>query len=148
MKNIARRRPAIHGQPANAFDVSGQQATAIKKFNENIRYIQGFRATIPQGTSTLNINLNASGRFMLGVAVIPVSGADITDTTGSLSVNNNNLLLGANLANFNPNFVQGLEYIATPQPLVGNDTISWQFNKTNASTIYAYINIFYVPRIK
>jgi len=128
-------------------DVSSRQAQQTKSFNQGLRYVQGFRSQIPQGNISVPINLNSSGRTLLGIAVIPVTGADISDTQITFVVNNNNMLINVNVENLNPNFVQGMIFFPTPQPLFGNDNINLNFTKNNAGTVNAIINIFYIPRL-
>jgi len=128
-------------------DVSYQQSQQTKSFNQGLRYVQGFRTQIPQGNISVPINLNSSGKALLGIAIIPVASADISDTQTTFVVNNNNLLINVCTINLNPNFVNGMIFFPTPQPLFGNDNINLNFTKNDVGTINAIINIFYVPRL-
>lgn len=135
----------VSGQPTG-YGVNEQQAQNVKKFNKDLRYVQGFRTPLNSGSNTVTITLNAPGKMLLGVSVIPVSAADITDTQVSFSINNNNVLIGAAASNMNPQYVQGMIYFPTPQPLSGNDTIAFSINKNDVGSINVIINVFYVPR--
>lgn len=136
------RRPAGTAYPANG----AQQAAQTKSFNKDLRYVQGFRQALNQGTANVSISLNSAGKFLLGVSVIPISGADITDTQVSLLINNNNVLLESAASNMNPIAVQGMLYFPTPQPLQGGkDIINLSIKKNDSGAINVMINVFYVP---
>lgn len=124
-------------------------AQGVKEFNKDKMYTQGFRTLINASTTTnVTIQLNSPGKFLLGISIIPVSGtnADIADCQIQLIVNNNNILLNVGAPNMNPNFVQGILYFPTPQPLMGNDSISINVIKNNAANVTIVGNIFYVPQ--
>lgn len=139
------RRP-VRSQP-NSFEATPKEVTQTQKFNKNLRYVQGFRFQLPQGATSQTIRLNSSGKELLGISIIPVTAADQSDTQISFIVNNNNLLIDTDAENLNPNFVQGMIFFPTPQPLFGNDTIQLNFTKNNVGTINVIVNIFYVPRV-
>jgi|SRR6478752_9228723 len=145
MAKIVKRRP--NAQPAS-FEVSPNRLQATQKFNEKIRYSQGYRANINNGENTIPIKLSSSGREMLGIAIIPTgTSTDINDCQIGFVVNNNNLLTQVAANNLNPAFVQGMIFFPTPQPLNGNDTINVTVTKNNAGTIAVIVNVFYVPQI-
>jgi hypothetical protein len=121
-----------------------------RAFNKDLRYVQGFQSTlVSSGTVNVPIALNSSGRQLLGIAVIPITGtnADLTNTQLTLVVNNNNLLLNAATANLIPNYVQNMMFFPTPQPLSGNDVITIQITNNAATTPGVLINVYYVPQI-
>jgi len=134
----------------NSFDVNQRQIAQTRKFNNNLRYVQGYRNSIA-GTSTtpITITLNAAGRELLGIAIFPVTGllTTLADTQIKFVVNNNNLLLNVGANSLNPNFVQGMIFFPTPQPLFGNDSISLEVTKNDATAVIIIANIFYVPRV-
>lgn len=133
----------------SGFDVSQQQAKNVKNFNDDLRYVQGVKAAITGGsTAPITITLNAAGRRLLGISIMPVDGslATLADSQLKFIVNNNNLLLGVGANNLNPNFVQNMIFFPTPQPLSGNDSISIEFTKNNAGDTSIIINVFYVPQ--
>ena len=134
----------------SGFNVSQRQAQGIKKFNEDLVYVQGIKAAITGGGSTasITINLNSSGRKLLGISVTPTDGLlpTLADSQLTFTVNNNNLLLNVFANNLNPNFVQNMVFFPTPQPLVGTDSISMNFTKNNAGDTSIIINVFYVPQ--
>jgi hypothetical protein len=139
-----RRRPGQ--QPASL--PGAASPVNIKKFNEGLRYVQGFRQALASASTTpITITLNAAGKRLLGFSVIPVSGtnSDISDCQVNIIVNNNNVLLNAGLQNLNPNFVQNMIFFPTPQPLTGKDTINFNVNKNNSGAVTIIINCFYVP---
>src|SRR6478609_2331432 len=145
MGKIVRKRP--NAQPAS-FEVSPNRLQQTQKFNEKIRYSQGYRANVNQGANTVPIKLSASGREMLGIAIIPTGAStDISDCQIDFVVNNNNLLTQVAASNLNPVFVQGMIFFPTPQPLNGNDTINVGIQKNNAGSIAVIVNVFYVPQI-
>jgi len=142
---LAKRR-----SQGNAFGVpSLAKVNRIKQFNKEIRYVQGFRQQLNGSTTTpVTISLTASGKFLLGISIVPVGTGDISDTQISFIVNNNNLLNTVAAQNLNPNFVQGdMEFFPLPQPLQGNDTIQANFLKNDANTVNIILNIFYIPRL-
>lgn len=129
------------------YDASPKQIQKTRAYNRELRFVQGFRLTVNPGNSVNSLTLNSAGKFLLGIALIPALGGVISDTAVSLLVNNNNLLTTANAQNLNPNFVQGMIFFPTPQPLVGNDTIQLNFSKTDAGTVIIYADVFYQPQI-
>jgi hypothetical protein len=141
-----RRRP--NSQPAG-YNVTGNEAKQTKSFNKNLRYVQGIRTTIAAlSTTPITISLNSPGKFLLGISLMPESGtiSDIAACQVKFVVNNNNILLNAQAQNLCPNYVQGMIFFPTPQPLIGTDSITMDVTKNNASAIVIYINVFYVPR--
>lgn len=129
--------------------ISPQGAQDIKKFNRNLRYIQGTRLQLnASGTTSLQISLNASGIQFLGFTIVPASGllTTLADTQVTLMINNNSLVLNASANNTNPNFVSNMIFFPTPQPLFGNDNIQMTFNKNDANAVFVTANIFYIPR--
>lgn len=130
-----------------SWSVSAQQGANVKAFNQTVRYVQGFRTPIPNGTSNVPINLNSSGKSLLGISVTPIATADISDCQFTFVVNNNNLLINVAGPNLNPNFVQGMIFFPVPQPLYGNDNINFSITKNDAGTVNVILNIFYIPRI-
>ncbi len=123
-----------------------------QKFNEKIRYIQGFRSTVTASSvTTVTITLNSVARWLLGITIMPVSALLTTlgDTQVSLIVNSNNLLLNVAANNLNPNFVGGaMIYYPTPQELFGNDSIQLSFTKNDAASPVVLYNFYYLPMIK
>jgi hypothetical protein len=138
----ANRRP--NSQPGFMTNESVQKGRAI---NENMRYCQGFRVAVNNGTSTTNFSLNSAGKFLLGISMLPISSTALNDTAITFSVNNNNLLLNFAAPNLNPNFVQNMIFFPLPQQLQGNDSMTMQMNKSDATDIFAYVNIFYIPML-
>jgi hypothetical protein len=123
------------------------QAQSTQKFNERMRYVQGFRYAVTGSTQTTQkLVLNSPGKMLLGLTLIPVSAADISDIGLDFKVNNNNLLIGLSANNLNPSYVQGMIYYPLPQPLQGNDSIQATFNKSNAGDITIYLNVYYLPQ--
>jgi hypothetical protein len=123
---------------------------AAKSFNKNLRYVQGFRnAVAASSITTVQINLNAAGKFLLGIAIFPISALLTTlgDTFVTMTVNNNTILFNMGINNLNPNFVQSMIFFPTPQPLSGKDTITLSVNKQDAGATTIYTNVFYVPRM-
>ncbi len=142
---IVKRRP--NNQPAS-YEATPAQVAAAKKFNNDLRYVQGFTNTCAaSSSSTLSVTLNAPGRRLLGIAIIPtVSTTDISNLKLTMTVNNNNVLMNAAAQNLCPGYVQGMIFFPIPQPLFGNDTISIVFTNGSASGIDTITNVFYVPR--
>jgi len=140
------RRPA-QTQPV-AYDVSKQGADTSKKFNQQLRYSEGFRyAALAAGSNTQqNIQLNSPGKMLLGLTIIPATGSDIADTQISLTVNNNVVIKGLSAQNTNPNFVGSMIFFPAPQHLFGNDIIQLNIDHHGASPITVTANLFYVPR--
>lgn len=130
--------------------VSAHAATAIKNFNSQLVYVQGFRSVINgTGTTPVTINLSSSGQELKGIALIPVTGtnADLANLQVTYVVNNNNILLNVGAPNLNPNFFQGAYYFPTPQPLIGNDMITLNVTNNSGSQVTILANVFYVPRM-
>jgi hypothetical protein len=142
---MIRRRPA--SQPVS-YQVSPENLKKTKEFNENLRYVQGFRTTVPAGaTVPVQIGLTAPGRKLLGIALIPSSKTtDISDVLTTLVVNNNNVLLNTSSSNANPLDTQGMIFFPVPQPLAGNDTITLTYQNNSAVSVIINCNVFYVPR--
>lgn len=129
------------------YDVSASEAQKVKDFNTKIRYVEGFRFTIPGNSQTpFNVVPAAPGKFCLGVSMNLVTGSDLSDTTVSLIINNNNILNDCAVNNLVPQLVQGMLFFPTPNPLSGNDKITFNFNKSNAGTVFLYCNFFYLPQ--
>jgi hypothetical protein len=132
------------------YNVSQQEANKIKSFNEKLRYVQGFKATLPGSGSTvpITITLNSAGKMLLGISIQSTDGTltALADTQLKFVVNNNNLLLDVAANNLNPNFVQNMIFFPTPQPLVGTDSISLQVTKNDANAVSVIVNVFYVPQ--
>lgn len=142
---VVKRRP--NTQPAG-YGPSAAQASATKKFNEDLRYVQGFSNICGAGSSSqLTVNLNAPGKRLLGIAIIPTTNTmDISNLKITFIVNSNNVLLNVGAQNLCPNYVQGMIFFPIPQPLFGNDTITATFTNASGSSIETITNVFYVPR--
>jgi hypothetical protein len=132
------------------YNVSERQAENIKNFNNQLRYVQGFKASLAGNGSTtpVTISLTSSGRQLLGISIMPTDGTltALADTQLNFVVNNNNMLLNAGANNLNPNFVQNMMFFPTPQPLVGTDSMSLQITKNDAGAVSVIINVYYVPQ--
>ena len=129
-----------------SYGVNAKEALETKKFNKVMRYVQGFRTIINNGSNTLNITLNSPGKKLLGISIVPVGTGDISDTQISLLVNNNSVLTEVASQNINPQYVQSMIYFPLPQPLQGNDNFTFTIKKNDVNTITAIIDIFYVPQ--
>jgi hypothetical protein len=131
------------------FGITQRGARRTKSFNEKIRFVQGIRTPITGSTITsATIQLQAAGMFLLGIAVFPVTGllTTLADTNVKFVVNNLNLLLSVGANNLNPNFVEGMMFYPTPQPLSGTDSITIEFNKQDAGNTTVYTNVYYIPQ--
>lgn len=143
MPNIQTRNRARYPQ----IGANGAQKT--KDFNKNLRVMQGFRSAIAASSTTnITITLNSPGLRLLGIAIYPTTAILTTlgDTQINFVVNNLNLLLGVGANSLNPNFVQNMLFLPTPQPLQGNDSINLAVIKNDAGTATILTQIFYVPR--
>jgi hypothetical protein len=140
MINRRLRNLPTNGQP-------GGKNINTKNFNKQSRLIDGFKYTINAGgTSTQTIVLSATGRFLLGLSLIPITGSDITNMAFTFNINGLNLTNGANANNFNPaNILK--EYFDLPQPLKGNDAINATFVNNGAADATLYLDVFYLPRV-
>jgi len=124
-----------------------KQAAAVKQFNQELRYVQGFSITTPSaGTTTTNITFLAPGKKLLGIAIIPGSATNLADSSFTLTVNNNNVCNSMGANNANPNFVGSMIFFPTPQPLSGNDTLKLIYTNGGALSNTIIVNFFYVPR--
>jgi hypothetical protein len=129
---------------------SSADSQPVKKFNAGLRVVQGFRNAIAaSGTTTVTLSLLSSGRKLLGISIVPVSGTLVTlaDTQVTLIVNNFNLILSMSANNLNPNFVGNMMFFPCPQILKGNDSISLSVLKNDAGATTITTNLFYVPAI-
>ena len=143
MTTIKRR-----GTGQTGFEPDKEQVAQGKAFNENLRYLQGFKQAVGAGSTVpLQISLNAPGRALLGMAIYPtVATQDISDCTATVLVNNNNVVNNAGLQSFNPTFVGSMMFLPIPQPLFGNDTITVNLTNNSGVTVTVACNVFYVPR--
>lgn len=130
------------------YDVNAQGAQSSKKLNENLRYTQGFYySALAAGSNTpQTVKLNAPGKMLLGLTVIPLAASDISITLITLSVNNNNVILNTAAQNLNPSFVGNMIFFPAPQELFGNDTITLTINNQSGSAITVTVNFFYIPQ--
>jgi len=144
MTTIARRRPA----PPSGGGYNNAGAKENQRFNKNLRYIQGFRTSIPAGgTVSQDIVLNAAGLMMLGLTFISSARTvDISDVVATMLVNNNSVLTKLCCANANPLDTQGMIFFPVPQELKGNDAISITFTNNSGLPVIILTNMFYVPR--
>lgn len=147
-----------HNAPHNAgkhepdktagYGVTKQGAQSTKNFNKDLIYVQGFRQQVLAGaTIPIAVSLASPGRWLHGIAIIPTTASDMSDTQTTLVVNNNNVLNKVAAQNANPGFTQGQLFFPTPQPLSGNDTITQTFTNNGSTPIQVTINYFYVPRV-
>lgn len=132
-----------------SFESTPKQVEQAKAFNKELRYIQGFRQVniAPGATVDIQIKLKSPGRMLLGFSVIPgPGGSDISDCQATVNVNNNVMNAGMALQNMNPNFVGSMVFFPTPQPLNGNDNITFSIlNNSAANVAVITINCFYLP---
>ncbi|MDW8347127.1 MAG: hypothetical protein RML94_09245 [Bacteroidia bacterium] len=117
-----------------------------QQLNQELRYVQSFRISISNGSNSYTVTLNSPGKMLLGVSLVPVNSSALNDTQVSLSLNNNNPLIGVAANNLNPSYVGNMIYFPVPQVLFGNDSFQFTFNKANAGSETIVLNIFYIPR--
>jgi hypothetical protein len=130
------------------YGVTQAGANSTKNFNKDLIYVQGFRQVVAAGaTVPVTVSLASPGRWLHGIAFIPTSASDISDTQLNLVVNNNNLLTKAAAENANPGFTQGQIFFPTPQPLQGQDTITLNITNNGSAPVTVTTNFFYVPRV-
>lgn len=133
----------------NAQPKGESEGKRIQQANKELRYIQGFTATVGANASVpVPITLNSSGKKLLGISIMPASGtnSDIANFQVTFLVNNNNVLLNMGANNANPNFVGNMIFLPTPQPLLGNDSISLNVTNNTGVSRDILVNVFYVPR--
>jgi len=148
MTNMTRRPRGTQPVRRVSFDGDLDRNVQQKKVNELLRYCEGFRNSISaSGTTNIDIRLNASGKKLLGIAIIPETLSDIDDSQISLNVNNNTLLRNFGAQNACPNYVQGMIFFPTPQDLFGNDVIKIDWLNNDASTFTITVNVYYVPQV-
>jgi hypothetical protein len=142
---MAKLRRKVGGP--TGYGVTAQEAAKVKAFNEDVRVVQGVRATLVPGTNeAITIKLSAPGKRLLGITVIPELNGDLSQCVCVLSVNNYTPLSNAALVPLNPNYTQGMIFFPTPAPLGGQDTISLLVTKNNAVSVNVIVNAFYLPR--
>jgi hypothetical protein len=130
------------------YDVTAKELEQTQKLNENLRYVQGFRTSLPaNGIVPVQINLNSPGKKLLGIAIVPASRIiDASDVLITLVVNNNNVVLNMSSANANPLECQGMIFFPIPQKLQGNDTITLTYTSNVATPMTMNCDVFYVPQ--
>ena len=141
---LQRRNPA---RP-QGYGPTKQGIAAVKELNQNLRYVQGFQATVGAASNIpVPINLNSPGKMLLGITVIPtVETADASNLLIDLTVNSNVLLSKITSSATNPLKTQGMMFFPTPQNLFGNDTITALLTNNSGVSIPCTVNVFYVPR--
>lgn len=127
---------------------SPSELQAMKKFNANLRYVQGYKTTIlANSTQNQTIALNSAGKMFLGFALIPSTKTiPINDVQITLIINNNNVVLNMSASNACPIDVQGMIFFPCPQNLSGNDTITMVYTNNSAVAVTIINDVFYVPQ--
>jgi hypothetical protein len=159
---MVRRHPHVHRHPHGGhpkhpgahppdktagYGITPAKAQSTKEFNKDLLYVQGFPSQVNAGSTVPTpINLNAPGRWLHGIAVIPVTGSDLTNVKINLVVNNNNVVINAAAPNLDPGYTQGQLFFPTPQPLSGNDTITLNATNSSGAAVSFNTNFFYVPQ--
>jgi hypothetical protein len=129
------------------YGASPAQMQLIQNFTKQQSYTQGYRFAFGAGITSQPLQLASPGKFLIGCSIIPEASSNISDTQVTLTINNNNVIMGVSAPLLNPGFIQGFLYYPTPQPLLGNDNIQVSFNKQNSGSIVLYFQMVYNPQI-
>jgi len=149
--NSGTSRPVLPGRSGYGGENSEKAIEMERQWtSQNQYYIQGFSASVSQGTSQdFNLRLNSAGRFHLGVSIMSEQpdGSDLVDIRVNYSINSNQSVNNVSALLMNPGVADAVLFFPIPQPLNGNDNIRVQFVKDNAGTVEVVINVFYFPQV-